>query len=164
MKTLVLFRILARGFRGLAALKVTATVCFHPPVRVKEVAVNKRNPEPSFYNFPSGKSVESKALRKKWVNVIACKYFLPATGHRVYSLHFQDDVKPTWTSCHIWMLHSTCLLLVKQPGTQHVKPPLVLLVLVDESDCCRYFQGCQTSEDQCKSSERTRVFIGLNSL
>jgi hypothetical protein len=39
MKTVVLFRTLAQVFRGLAALKVTVTVRFHRPVRVKEVAV-----------------------------------------------------------------------------------------------------------------------------
>ena len=39
MKTLDLFRTLARGFRGLTVLKVTATARFHRPVRVKEVAV-----------------------------------------------------------------------------------------------------------------------------
>jgi hypothetical protein len=56
MKTLVLFRTLARVFRGFAALIVAACSSFHRPVRVKEVAVldvmfqvvlpnNKRNPE-----------------------------------------------------------------------------------------------------------------------
>jgi hypothetical protein len=31
---------------------------------------NKRNPEPSIYNFPSGKSVESKELRNNWISLI----------------------------------------------------------------------------------------------
>jgi hypothetical protein len=39
MKTLVLFRTLALVFRGLTALKVTATFRIHRPVRVKEVLV-----------------------------------------------------------------------------------------------------------------------------
>jgi hypothetical protein len=52
-------------------------------------------PKPSFYNFPSGKSVESKECRKKWINVIACKDFVPTTGHRVCSLHFRGWRKPT---------------------------------------------------------------------
>jgi hypothetical protein len=39
MKTLVLFITLARVFRELTALKVTATVSFHQPVQIKEVVV-----------------------------------------------------------------------------------------------------------------------------
>jgi hypothetical protein len=74
MKTLVLFRTLARGFRGLTALKVTATARFHRPVAVLRV-------------------VESKELCKKRTNLIACKEFSATTGHRVCSLHFPGGCK-----------------------------------------------------------------------
>ena len=39
MKTIVFFRTLGRVFRVLATLKITATLRFHRPVQVKEVAV-----------------------------------------------------------------------------------------------------------------------------
>ena len=97
--------------------------------------------------------------------VISCKDFVPTTDHRVCSLH-------TWTSCHIWMwiakptptnygltikaqnITRLCIteyssgfisLLLKQPGTQHVKPPLLYSYRSMKEDCCSYFQGCQTS-------------------
>ena len=46
---------------------------------------SKRNLELSFYNFPNGKHVRSKDLRKKWIDLIARKDFSPSKGHRVYS-------------------------------------------------------------------------------
>jgi hypothetical protein len=59
---------------------------------------HKMNPELSFYSIPSGKSEESKELRKRWINLISRKDFSPTIGHRVCSLHFQGDVKPIWTN------------------------------------------------------------------
>lgn len=54
---------------------------------------HKRNPELSFYNFPNGKSQESKELRKKWINLIPRKDFSPTMGHRVCSEHFPGGKK-----------------------------------------------------------------------
>ena len=49
---------------------------------------SKRNPEFSFYNFPSGKSEKSKELRQKWIGLIARESFSSTKGHRMCSLHF----------------------------------------------------------------------------
>jgi hypothetical protein len=54
---------------------------------------HKRNPELSFYSIPSGKSEESKELRKRWINLISRKDFSPTIGHRVCSLHFPGGRK-----------------------------------------------------------------------
>ena len=54
---------------------------------------HKRNPELSFYSILSGKSEESKELRKRWVNLISRKDFSPTIGHRVRSLHFPGGRK-----------------------------------------------------------------------
>jgi hypothetical protein len=54
---------------------------------------SKRNPEFSFYNFPSGKSEESKELRQKWIDLIFRENFSPTKGHRVCSLHFPGRCK-----------------------------------------------------------------------
>jgi hypothetical protein len=54
----------------------------------------KINPELSIYNFPNGISGESKEVRKKWINLIACcKDFLPTAGHKVRSSHFPGGRK-----------------------------------------------------------------------
>ena len=58
-------------------------------------SINGNSPLSSSNMESSGKSVESKELRKKWINVIACKDFLPTTGHRVCYLHFRGWRKPT---------------------------------------------------------------------
>jgi hypothetical protein len=65
MNTLVLFRTLAWVFSGLTVLKVRATVNFHRPVRVKEVAVLRVVflvvlPTIKEILFPNGNIVESK--------------------------------------------------------------------------------------------------------
>ena len=54
---------------------------------------NKRNPELSFYNFPNGKSQESKNLRKAWIHLVSRKNFSPTSGHRVCSKHFPGGKK-----------------------------------------------------------------------
>ena len=54
---------------------------------------HKRNPELSFYSIPSGKSEESKELRKRWINLISRRDFSPTIGHRVCSLHFPGGRK-----------------------------------------------------------------------
>ncbi|CAB4018653.1 THAP domain-containing 11, partial [Paramuricea clavata] len=54
---------------------------------------HKRNPELSFYSIPSGKSKESKELRKRWINLISHRDFSPTIGHRVCSLHFPGGCK-----------------------------------------------------------------------
>ena len=54
---------------------------------------NKRNPELSFYNFPNGKSQESKNLRKAWLHLVSRKNFSPTSGHRVCSKHFPGGKK-----------------------------------------------------------------------
>ena len=51
------------------------------------------NPERSFYSIPSGKSEESKELRKRWINLISRKDLPPTIGHRVCSLHFPGGRK-----------------------------------------------------------------------
>ena len=48
---------------------------------------NKRNPELSFYNFPNGKSQESKNLRKACIHLVFREGFSPS-GHGVCSKHF----------------------------------------------------------------------------
>ena len=99
MKTLVLFRALAWVFRRLIALKITLIDRFCRVMRAKKrggpgdftccvpgcFTNSKRNLELSFYNFPNGKHVRSKDLRKKWIDLIARKDFSPSKGHRVYS-------------------------------------------------------------------------------
>ena len=59
---------------------------------------NKKNPELSFYNFPNGKSPESRELRKKWIHLISRKSFTPTLGHRVCSQHFPGGRK-TYMNC-----------------------------------------------------------------
>ena len=54
---------------------------------------NERNPELSFYSIPSGKSKESKELRKRWLNLISRRDFSPTIGHKVCSLHFPGKRK-----------------------------------------------------------------------
>lgn len=54
---------------------------------------HKRNPELSFYSIPSGKSEESKELRKRWINLISRRDFSPTIGHRICSLSFPGGPK-----------------------------------------------------------------------
>jgi hypothetical protein len=61
------------------------------------------------------------------------------------------------------------MLVLKQPGTQHVKPPaFLLLVLVDESGLFPLLSGLSNLlKTRARVLKRTRsgaVFIGLNSL
>ena len=53
---------------------------------------NERDPHLSFYVFP-----KKKKLRRRWLHSISRKSFKPTTGHRVCSLHFKGEKKPTWT-------------------------------------------------------------------
>ena len=57
------------------------------------------------------------------------------------------------------------LIMVKQPETQHVKPPLLLLVLVDQSGLLPFLSGLPNLlKTRARVMKRNRVFIGLNSL
>ena len=53
---------------------------------------NERDPHLSFYVFP-----KKKKLRRRWLHSISRTSFKPTTGHRVCSLHFKGEKKPTWT-------------------------------------------------------------------
>ena len=55
---------------------------------------SKRNPEPSFYNLPNGKSKERQELPKKWLHMISREDFKDSgLGHRVCSKHFVGGQK-----------------------------------------------------------------------
>ena len=56
---------------------------------------NKRDPELSFYNFPNGKSQESKSLRKAWIHLVSREDFSPTSGHGVCSKHFPGGKNTT---------------------------------------------------------------------
>ena len=47
----------------------------------------------SFHVFPAGKSKEKRLLRKRWIHFISRKDFVPTSGHRVCSEHFQGGKK-----------------------------------------------------------------------
>ena len=47
----------------------------------------------SFHVFPAGKSKEKRLLRKKRIHFISRKDFVPTSGHRVCSEHFQGGKK-----------------------------------------------------------------------
>ena len=54
---------------------------------------HKMNPDLSFYSIPSGKSEESKELRKRWINLISHTDLSPTIGHRVCLLRFPGGRK-----------------------------------------------------------------------
>ena len=106
-------RTLARVHSGWIIPKISAAVSFLRQILRGEVGVlvvigvvflvvqatiiqsnnNPENPELSFYSIPSGKSKESKELRKRWLNLISRRDFSPTIGHRVCSLHFPGKRK-----------------------------------------------------------------------
>jgi hypothetical protein len=72
--------------------------------------------------------------------------------------------KPTPTKCGLTIVVIVVVVVVVV-GTQHVKLPLLLLVLVNESGLLPLLSGLPNFlKSRARVLKRTRVFIGLNSL
>jgi hypothetical protein len=72
--------------------------------------------------------------------------------------------KPTPTKCGLTIVVIVVVVVVVV-GTQHVKLPLLLLVLVNESGLLPLLSGLPNLlKSRARVLKRTRVFIGLNSL
>jgi hypothetical protein len=76
--------------------------------------------------------------------------------------------KPTPTKCGLTIVVIVVVVVVVVVvvlGTQHVKLPLLLLVLVNESGLLPLLSGPPNLlKSRARVLKRTRVFIGLNSL
>jgi hypothetical protein len=74
--------------------------------------------------------------------------------------------KPTPTKCGLTIVVIVVVVVVVVVlGTQHVKLPLLLLVLVNESGLLPLLSGLPNLlKSRARVLKRTRVFIGLNSL
>ncbi|XP_028418362.1 uncharacterized protein LOC114543675 [Dendronephthya gigantea] len=67
--------------------------CLLKAVQANEDSSSFENSCTDPLRIPSGKSEESKELRKKWINLISRRDFSPTIGHRICSLHFPGGRK-----------------------------------------------------------------------
>ena len=82
---------------------------------------SKKQRNVSFHTFPNGKSSEKKLLRKKWINLISRKDFVPTSGHRVCSEHFKGGKKTYLNNVPIRTPKTTNMPPVRPRKTQRAR-------------------------------------------